>query len=78
MLIQRGLAYLDIAGEEELVGSVLELTPNIRRVPFFMEEKSKKTHTFPRVVEKLRSKVKVREGQQEEAGAPQGPNTVDR
>ena len=42
MLIQRGLAYLDIAGEEESVGSVLELTPNIRRVPFFMEEESKK------------------------------------
>ena len=42
MLIQRGLAYLDIAGEEESVGSVLELTPNIKRVPFFMEEESKK------------------------------------
>ena len=42
MLIQRGLAYLDIAGEEESVGSVLELTPNTRRVPFFMEEESKK------------------------------------
>ena len=42
MLIQRGLAYLDIAGEEESVGSVLELTPSIRRVPFFMEEESKK------------------------------------
>ena len=42
MLIQRGLAYLDIAGEEESVGTVLELTPNIRRVPFFMEEESKK------------------------------------
>ncbi len=41
MLIQRGLAYLDIAREEELVGSVLELTPNIGRVPFFMEEESK-------------------------------------
>ena len=42
MLIKRGLAYLDIAREEESVGSVLELTPNIRRVPFFMEEESKK------------------------------------
>ena len=42
MLIQIGLAYLVIAGEEESVGSLLELTPSIRRVPFFMEEESKK------------------------------------
>ena len=42
MLIQRGLAYLDIAGEEESVNSMLELTLNIRHVPFFMEEESKK------------------------------------
>ena len=42
MLIRKVLAYLDIAGDEESVGSVLELTPNIKRVPFFMEEESKK------------------------------------
>ena len=42
MLIRRGLAYLDIAGEEESVGSMLELAPSIRRLPFFMEEESKK------------------------------------
>ena len=33
---------MDIAGEEESVGSVQEVTTNIRHVPFFMEEESKK------------------------------------
>ncbi len=41
MLIQRGLAYLGIAGEEESVGSVQDVILNIRRMPFLWMKNQK-------------------------------------